>query len=66
MIRATRLFLVPAVSAVLLLIPIIGWMAYAGIVYVWYCKNSETLKEYFQGRQFKKKETSDEELEKLK
>jgi hypothetical protein len=45
-----RLFLVPALGAFILLIPIIGVFLYAVILYGWYNRNQKNIHAYFLGQ----------------
>lgn len=65
MVSTLRLFLVPAISAVILLIPIIGIFLYVLIVYRWYTRNQDDANAFFRGHSYRKKEYSKDILEKL-
>ncbi len=66
MIKARRLFLLPALSMFLLLIPFIGLPITIIICLYWYIRNQETIHLYFRGINYLKNEFDNEELEKGK
>ena len=65
MIKARRLFLVPALSAFLIIIPF-GIFLYIIICCIWACRNQEELFRYFRGINYNKNEVREEELEDLR
>ena len=66
MISANRLFLVPAISAFLVLIPVIGIFAWLFIVLYWYNKNNLEIHRYFRGQNYEQNEASENTLSELK
>ena len=64
-VSTLRLFLVPSISAIVLLIPIAGVFLYGLIVYRWYTRNQEDVHAFFLGHSYRKKEYSVDTLEKL-
>ena len=66
MISANRLFLVPAISAFLVLIPVIGIFAWLFIVLYWYNKNNLEIHRFFRGQNYEQDEASKNTLEELK
>ncbi len=66
MISANRLFLVPAISAFLLLIPVIGVFAWLFIILYWYNKNNLEIHRFFKGQNYEQNETSENTLRDLK
>ena len=52
MINANRLFLVPAISAFLVLIPIVGVLAWFFVIMYWYEKNSLDIHRFFAGKNY--------------
>jgi hypothetical protein len=66
MINANRLFLVPAISAFLVLIPVIGIFAWLFIVLYWYDKNKLEIHRFFQGQNYEQNELSENSLRDLK
>lgn len=65
MIRARRLFLLPALSMFLILIPF-GFIFTLLICFWWYINNQEEIHLYFKGINYLKNEFDNEELEKGK
>lgn len=63
MIRARRLFLVPALSCALLLIPAAGIPLFLLAVGIWYLRNQEGIHAYFLGKSHRMDEYSEEGLE---
>ena len=66
MISANRLFLVPAISAFLVLIPVIGVFVWFFIILYWYNKNNLEIHRFFKGQNYEQNETSEDTLEELK
>lgn len=50
MVKTARLFLVPALGAFILLIPVIGVFLYAVIIYRWYSRNQQAIHAFFLGQ----------------
>ena len=66
MISANRLFLVPAISAFLVLIPVIGVFVWFFIIICWYNKNNLEIHKFFKGQNYEQNEASENTLEELK
>ena len=66
MINANRLFLVPAISAFLVLIPVIGVFVWLFIISCWYDKNNLEIHRFFQGQNYEQDELSENTLRDLK
>ena len=66
MISADRLFLVPAISAFLVLIPIIGVFVWFFIIICWYNKNNLEIHRFFKGQNYDQDEASENTLEEFK
>lgn len=66
MINANRLFLVPAISAFLVLVPIIGLFVWLFIILWWYDKNKLEIHRFFQGQNYEQDELSENTLRDLK
>ena len=66
MINPNRLFLVPALSSILILIPVAGLLLWLSICLIWYSHNKNDVNAYIQGRNYRQNETSKENLEELK
>ena len=66
MINANRLFLVPAISAFLVLIPVIGVFVWLFIIIYWYNKNNLKIHRFFQGQNYEQDELSENTLRDLK
>lgn len=66
MINANRLFFVPAISAFLVLIPVIGVFVWLFVVLHWYEKNSLEIHRFFQGKNYEQNEISENTLRDLK
>ena len=66
MISANRLFLVPSVSAFLVLIPVIGVFVWFFIIICWYNKNNLEIHRFFKGQNYEQNETSENTLSELK
>ena len=66
MISANRLFLVPAISAFLVLIPVIGVFIWLFIILYWYDKNKLEIHRFFQGQNYEQDELSENTLEESK
>ena len=66
MINANRLFLVPAISAFLVLIPIVGVFAWFFVIMYWYEKNSLDIHGFFAGKNYEQNEASKNTLRDLK
>ena len=66
MISAHRLFFVPAISAVLVLIPIIGVLVWLFIIIYWYDKNNLEINRFFKGQNYEQNELSKNSLRDLK
>ena len=66
MISANRLFLVPAISAFLVLIPVIGVFVWFFIIICWYNKNNLEIHRFFKGQNYDQDEASENTLEEFK
>lgn len=66
MISPNRLFLVPALSAFLILIPIIGVFIWIIICCNWYIKNQTDIHNYFKGINYKQNEISESVIDEFK
>jgi len=66
MISANRLFFVPAISAFLVLIPVIGVFVWFLIILYWYNKNYLEINRFFQGKNYEQNEVSENILRDLK
>lgn len=66
MINTNRLFLVPASSAVVVLIPIVGVFVWFLIIIHWYEKNHLEIHKFFQGRNYEQHEISEDSRKELK
>ena len=66
MISTSRLFFVPAISAFLVLIPVIGIFAWLFIVLYWYNKNNLEIHRFFRGQNYEQNEASEDTLRDLK
>ena len=66
MISANRLFLVPSVSAFLVLIPVIGVFIWFFIIICWYNKNNLEIHRFFKGQNYEQNEASENTLRDLK
>jgi hypothetical protein len=66
MISANRLFFVPAISAFLVLIPVIGVFAWFFIILYWYNKNNLEIHRFFKGQNYDQNEASENTLSDLK
>ena len=66
MISANKLFLVPAISAFLVLIPVIGVFVWFFIIICWYNKNNLEIHRFFKGQNYEQNETSENTLRDLK
>ena len=66
MISANRLFLVPAISAFLVLIPVIGVFVWFFIIICWYNKNNLEIHRFFKGQNYDQNEASENTLRDLK
>ncbi len=66
MIGVSRLFLVPAISAFVVLIPVIGVFVWFFIIIYWYNKNNFKIHRFFRGQNYEQNETSKGTLEELK
>ena len=66
MIKVSRLFLVPAISAFLVLIPVIGVFVWFFIIICWYNKNNLEIHRFFKGQNYEQNEASENTLEELK
>ena len=66
MINTNRLFFVPAASAFLVLIPVIGVFIWFFIILHWYEKNSVEIHRFFQGKNYEQNEASENTLRDLK
>jgi len=65
MIKASRLFLVPVLSMLLLVIPY-GFIGTIFILFWWYCRNDKQIHAYFRGNNTEMKDINTTELEKMK
>ena len=66
MINTNRLFLVPSVSAFLVLIPVIGVFIWFFIILYWYNKNNLEIHRFFKGQNYDQNEASENTLRDLK
>ena len=66
MINTNRLFLVPSVSAFLVLIPVIGVFIWFFIIICWYNKNNLEIHRFFKGQNYEQNEASENTLEEFK
>ena len=66
MISINRLFFVPAISAFLVLIPVIGVFVWFFIIIHWYNKNNLEIHRFFKGQNFEQNEVSKDTLEEFK
>ena len=66
MISTNRLFLVPAIGAFLVLIPVIGVFIWFFIIICWYDKNNLEIHRFFKGQNYKQDEVSEDILEESK
>ncbi len=66
MIKVSRLFFVPAISAFLVLVPVIGVFVWLFIILWWYDKNKLEIHRFFQGQNYEQNELSENILEGLK
>ena len=66
MINTTRLFFVPAISAFLVLIPVIGVFAWLLVIIYWYNKNNLEIHRFFKGQNYEQNELSENSLRDLK
>ena len=66
MINTNRLFLVPAISAFLVLIPVIGVFVWFFIIICWYNKNNLEIHKFFKCQNYEQNETSENTLRDLK
>jgi hypothetical protein len=66
MISTNRLFLVPSVSAFVVLIPVIGVFIWFFIIICWYNKNNLEIHRFFKGQNYEQNETSENTLSELK
>jgi len=66
MINTNRLFLVPAISAFLVLIPVIGVFIWFFIIICWYNKNNLEIHRFFKGQNYEQNEASENTLEEFK
>ncbi len=64
--NANRLFLVPAISAFLVLVPVIGVFVWLFIILCWYDKNKLEIHQFFQGQNYKQNELSENTLDESK
>ena len=62
MIKARKLFLVPALGALLLLIPLFGIPIYLLLVASWYQKNRSDIHLYFRGQNYRQNEVSEDQV----
>ena len=66
MINTNKLFFVPAISAFLVLIPVIGVFIWLLIIIHWYNKNNLEIHRFFRGQNFEQSEVSKDTLEEFK
>ena len=66
MINTNRLFLVPAISAFLVLIPVIGVFVWFFIIICWCNKNNLEIHRFFKGQNYEQNEASENTLSELK
>lgn len=66
MITTNRLFLVPAISSILILVPIIGIGLWLLIVFVWYIQNQGDVYLYLKGQNYRQNEASNKVIDEFK
>jgi hypothetical protein len=66
MINTNKLFFVPAISAFLVLIPVIGVFIWLLIIIRWYNKNNLEIHRFFRGQNYEQNEVSKDTLEEFK
>lgn len=66
MINGNRLFLVPALSSILVFVPIIGILLWLGICLNWYSRNKNDIHIYCRGQNYRQNETSDKVIDEFK
>lgn len=66
MIKASRLFFVPSVSAVLVLVPVIGVFVWLFVIICWYNKNNLEINRFIKGQNYEQNELSEKSLSDLK
>ena len=66
MINANRLFLIPAISAFLVLIPVVGVFVWFFVIIQWYNKNNLEIHRFFKGQNYEQDELSENTLEESK
>ena len=66
MINTNKLFFVPAISAFLVLIPVIGVFIWLLIIIRWYNKNNLEIHRFFRGQNYDQNEVSKDSLEEFK
>lgn len=66
MINTNKLFFVPAVSAFLVLIPVIGVFIWFLIIIHWHNKNNLEIDRFFKGQNYEQNEVSEDTLKELK
>ncbi len=66
MITANRLFLIPTISAFLVLIPVVGVFMWLFVIVFWYNKNNLEIHRFFKGQNYKQNELSENTLEESK
>ena len=66
MITANRLFLIPTISAFLVLIPVVGVFMWLFVIVFWYNKNNLEIHRFFKGQNYKQDELSENTLEESK
>ncbi len=66
MINTNKLFFVPAISAFLVLIPVIGVFIWLLIIIRWYNKNNLEIHRFFRGQNYEQNEASKDTLEEFK
>jgi hypothetical protein len=66
MIKVSRLFFVPSVSAVFVLVPFIGVFVWFFIIICWYDQNNLEINRFFKGQNYEQNELSENSLRDLK
>jgi len=66
MIKVSRLFFVPSVSAFFVLVPFIGVFVWFFIIICWYDKNNLEIHRFFKGQNYEQNELSENSLRDLK
>lgn len=66
MIKSRKLFFIPAISAFLCIIPIIGIFLWLFILSIWYSRNQDMIHRYFKGKNYDLNEVTEDNLDKFK